>query len=164
MRDLLQRLYDHMLWADARVLDLLERTSPELGATGIAEPMRLFAHVLGAERVWYVRIAGEHSATHPIWPNWSLEEITAAAAGNRTDYQRLIESLTPDKLERVIEYKNSQGTSFSTRLSDILLHVATHGCYHRGQIAAGLRKAGAEPVNTDYITYVRTLPSPSSSS
>jgi len=35
--------------------------------------------------------------------------------------------------------------------------VALHGSYHRGQVAAAVRAAGGEPVNTDYITYVREL-------
>jgi uncharacterized damage-inducible protein DinB len=44
---------------------------------------------------------------------------------------------------------------FQTPIKDLLMHVALHGSYHRGQIAQALRLAGGEPVNTDFITFVR---------
>jgi len=153
MHELIQRLFDHMFWADARTLDLLNSVT----SARTAEAMRLFAHVLGAERVWYARIQGDSTA-HPVWPNWSLEEMFAAAAANRLDYEKLLERSTAADLDRVIEYRNTQGTPFRTRLSDVLIHVAMHGSYHRGQVAAAIRRDGGEPVNTDYITYVRLLP------
>jgi uncharacterized damage-inducible protein DinB len=31
-----------------------------------------------------------------------------------------------------------------------------HGTYHRGQIVTMLRQLGAEPIATDFITFVRT--------
>ena len=40
---------------------------------------------------------------------------------------------------------------------DILFHLASHGAYHRGQISVTLRHSNLEPVNTDYITFVREL-------
>jgi len=154
MHEIIQRLFDHLFWADARVIDLLN----ESPAARTEQPMRIFAHVLGAERVWYSRIQGDTTA-HPVWPSWSLEEMIAAAAANRTDYEKLLERTTAADLDRSIEYTNTQGTAFRTRLSDVLIHVALHGSYHRGQVAAAVRRDGGEPVNTDYITYVRSLPS-----
>jgi uncharacterized damage-inducible protein DinB len=54
----------------------------------------------------------------------------------------------------MVEYKNLSRKEFlSTR--DILTHVAMHGTYHRGQIAAALRAADITPPNTDFITFVR---------
>lgn len=153
MHELIQRLFDHMFWADAHTLDLLKGAP----AARTEDVMRLFAHVLGAERVWYARIQGD-SAAHAVWPNWSLEEMLAAAAANRLDYEKLLERSTAADLDRVLEYRNTQGTPFRTRLSDVLIHVAMHGSYHRGQIASAIRRGGGEPVNTDYITYVRLLP------
>ena len=38
----------------------------------------------------------------------------------------------------------------------VLTHVALHGSYHRGQIAALIRSGGDEPINTDYIMWLRS--------
>jgi uncharacterized damage-inducible protein DinB len=40
----------------------------------------------------------------------------------------------------------------------MLTHVAMHGSYHRGQIAAALRAGGDIPSPTDYIAFVRGAP------
>ena len=44
---------------------------------------------------------------------------------------------------------NSAGDEFDSKLSDILLHVALHGAYHRGQVNLLIRTAGGEPSPTE---------------
>lgn len=56
---------------------------------------------------------------------------------------------------RVVTYRNTQGVTFRTPVIEVLMQVFSHGVYHRGQIALVLRQAGIEPVNTDFITFVR---------
>jgi uncharacterized damage-inducible protein DinB len=38
---------------------------------------------------------------------------------------------------------------------DTLFLVALHGAYHRGQIAALIRREGLEPVATNFIIFAR---------
>ncbi|WP_414711827.1 DinB family protein [Sphingobacterium sp. UBA1498] len=45
--------------------------------------------------------------------------------------------------------------AFHNKVNDILLHVFNHGTYHRAQIASEMRRNGVEPINTDYITFIR---------
>ncbi len=147
----LRRLFDHAAWADRLALDALA-AAPEADRAG---PLRLLAHVLAAERVWLLRLRGEDSAAQPIWPALPLEGCAALAADNAAAYARYLDALTDEAAAREVAYSNSQGTSFRTRVADVLTHVSLHGAYHRGQVAAALRAAGAEPINTDFITFVR---------
>lgn len=79
---------------------------------------------------------------------------------NHRNFSAYLATLEDDgSLEKAIAYKNQTGAAYSTSVRDILTHVALHGQYHRGQINAMLRAAGAEPINVDYITYVRELSS-----
>ena len=50
MQTVLQRLVEHMSWADAQVLSKL-RSAPE-----DAVALKWYAHVLAAERIWYMRL------------------------------------------------------------------------------------------------------------
>jgi len=59
------------------------------------------------------------------------------------------------RLIKIISYKNSSGRAFQNSVRDVLMHVALHGQYHRGQINLQLRANGMEPVNVDFITFVR---------
>ena len=57
-----------------------------------------------------------------------------------------------------MHYRNSAGTAFDSRIDDILMHVAVHGAYHRGQVALSLRQEGVRPNPTDYIAFIRGAP------
>ena len=147
----LLRLYRHLAWADARVLELLRSDPPP-------DALALFSHVLAAERVWLARLRGEDAGGLEIWPEWTVEECAATAGWTRRELLHHVESLTAEELAGSIVYRNSEGREFRTARADVLAHVAMHGSYHRGQIARAVRGAGGEPVNTDFITWVREQP------
>lgn len=144
----IRSLLAHMAWADERILQSLRQ--PDLPSRAL----ELYAHVLGAEHVWLARLE-QRAATVPVWPIMTLEECTRLAALNRDGYQAYVDRLTSDDLRRTVHYRNSAGVEFDTPIEDILVHVAMHGSYHRGQVTLLVRDAGAEPRPTDYIAFVR---------
>jgi uncharacterized damage-inducible protein DinB len=113
--------------------------------------------VLGAEHVWLARLEQIPTA-HPVWPTLDLAACARVAAENHLGYSHYLDGLDPGDVGREVAYTNSAGLSFKSSIDDILLHVALHGCYHRGQVALLLRQAGAEPAPTDYIAFVRGAP------
>lgn len=154
MTDLLARLFDHMAWADDEVV-----TRALTGHDADDRLARIAAHIIAAEHVWLRRIQGREPEL-PVWPDPDTPHLAAFAEESARGLRALAD-LPAGQLERSVRYANSRGEAFETRLVDILLHVALHGSYHRGQLALLARGAGAEPVNTDYITYVRASASPS---
>jgi len=152
MGDYLTRLFQHMAWADESALAALRKAG---GASRLAH--QELAHVLGAEHVWLARLEGRPAAV-AVWPELSIEECEALARETRAGFQAYVERTDDAALERTVHYRNSAGAEFDTRASDILLHVALHGAYHRGKVAAALRASGAEPAPTDYIGFVRGVP------
>jgi uncharacterized damage-inducible protein DinB len=152
MMEEMRRLFAHMRWADERALEAL-RGAPQIPA----EALRVYAHVLGAEHTWLSRLRGE-PARVAIWPALGIEECAALARENADGFDAFLDSLDPGGLARDVEYRNSAGEGFRTRIDDILLQVAMHGSYHRGQVALMLRHDGAVPLPTDYIAFVRGVP------
>ena len=152
MSDHLRKLVDHLEWADAAALEAL-RTS-----NGSDErALTIYSHVLGAEAVWLARLAGRASDV-PVWPVLSLEQAASLAARNAAELGTVVSSLGPEDLGREIDYRTSDGRAFRSTIEDILLHVALHGSYHRGQIALLIRGGGGEPAPTDFIAFVRGAP------
>lgn len=145
---LLLQLFEHMRWADGRLLDALRASPPP------AEALELYAHVVGAEHVWLRRIEGR-AADVAVWPVLTIEELAALAEANATAFVDLARGCTEEDLQRPVRYRNSAGLEFTTRADDILLHVGMHGQYHRGQVNQLLRKAGLAPAPVDYIAFVR---------
>lgn len=146
------KLFDHMEWADRRALASLRAMSAPP-----PKSVELMAHILGAERVWLSRIEG---GTSPIvvWPTLSLDDAERVLAENVEGYRRVLSRLSSAGLQEPITYKTSAGDQFTSTVEDILTQVATHGSYHRGQIAAQVRAAGGTPNPTDYIAYIRGAP------
>lgn len=154
MIDLVRRLFDHARWADARVLRALEDA-----ANPPARAVEIYAHLLAAEHVWLARLLGREPGL-AVWPSLPLAECAALAEENAAGYRDLLAGATTADLERIVVYRNSAGQAFESVAADMLVQVATHGCYHRGQIAMLLRGEGAEPVPTDYIAFARGVPAP----
>jgi len=151
MKEALARLVGHLEWANGFLLDSLRN-----GEEPSARVKKLLSHVVGAERLWLSRISRESPPAPPVWPDLPLEECGRLAAENVARLRRLLESSDDAGLARGVTYTNSRGETFTSRIDDILLHVCMHGSYHRGQIAAQRRADTREPVNTDYITWVRS--------
>lgn len=144
------RLFEHVWWADGRILEALKATGGKPD-----KALKLFAHVLAAERVWLARLKGEDSSVLPIWPDLGLEECGAWIEENKAGYAAFLSGLKDEDLAGAVTYSNSSGTIFNTAIGDILTHVSMHGAYHRGQVSMTMRTEGYEPVNTDFITFVR---------
>lgn len=152
MVEYLTKLVDHLEWADAATLRALENAP-----SSDARALTVYAHVLGAEAVWLARIAGR-SQDVAVWPTLSLEESRALGLRNVTELKALLQSSDEDAIDREIDYRNSAGQSFRSKVEDILLHVCLHGAYHRGQIAQMIRQGGGEPAPTDFIAFIRGAP------
>jgi uncharacterized damage-inducible protein DinB len=152
VKEQLRRLFDHMAWADAKALAALRKSK---GASELAHSE--LAHVLGAEHVWLTRLE-QRPAAVAVWPTLTVDECETLANENRAGFLEFLGRQDDESLEQTVHYRNTAGAEFDTKVSDILLHVALHGSYHRGKVAAALRACGAEPAPTDYIGFARGVP------
>jgi len=148
----LDRLLLHWRWAGERVLEAMER-----GDGVRPDAIELLSHVIGTEETWLARLQGRPPEA-PVWPVWTLAECGRWQSRVHDACARFTAALDADDLAGAVTYTNSAGRTFTSEVRDILVHVALHGTYHRGQIAAALRRAGREPAPTDYIAFRRGAP------
>jgi uncharacterized damage-inducible protein DinB len=144
--------YDH--WANRECLRAMRAGGA--AATGM---VKRIAHILSAEKLWLERIRRE-AQSMPVWPefddpNSAINECEAMADEMAHVWRNYLNELPPGGLEEKIEYRNSKGELWSSRVEDVLTHVLMHSAYHRGQIALEMRAAGMEPAYTDFIHAVR---------
>ncbi|MDQ6872607.1 MAG: damage-inducible protein DinB [Gemmatimonadota bacterium] len=152
MRDHFVKLFQHLKWADASVLESLRSAHSVL-----KKDQDLYAHIVGAEHVWLSRIHGAIPKL-AVWPALTLSECEQISVENAVGYHQLVSDISSEGLARPVTYRNSAGDEYTSTLEDILTHVALHGAYHRGQIAASVRAAGDTPIPTDYIAFARGAP------
>jgi uncharacterized damage-inducible protein DinB len=112
-------------------------------------------HLLEAEWLWLERMQGRVS--NISWPKEvAPAELPRAVERNVAAYAKYLARL--GNSNPVVTYTNSKGETFSNSAQDILAQVFSHGCYHRGQIAALVKRGGGNPMVTDFIFFVRENP------
>ena len=153
MRAQLSRLFQHQAWADREILAALNDSDPRL-----APATKLFGHIAAGESIWLSRISGRATECATPWQELSLELARDLANSNARGFLEFVEDLTEDRLSEILDYRTSKGDPMSTPLGDILLHVALHGSYHRGQIAAQLGALGLATPSTDFVIFSRLNP------
>ena len=144
------KMYEHLHWANQRILETLKTKEDHAH-----EAKRLFSHILQAEQVWFQRIKGQESSTQALWTELSVEECSDLVEKNNQSFMELLSGMSDGDVDQMVIYQNSTGKEFATSVRDIVTHVALHGQYHRGQVNRVLREDGLEPVNVDFITFVR---------
>jgi uncharacterized damage-inducible protein DinB len=147
--------YDH--WANRECLAAM-RAAPSVSADASSNAVGRMAHILSAEKLWLQRIL-QQPQSMPVWPSSTIEGCIALAdemsSAWRNYLTRLAAQLPPASLDDKVEYRNSKGEPWSSRVEDILTHVLFHSTYHRGQIALQMRASGIDPAYTDFIHAVR---------
>src|SRR6266567_4820369 len=136
MLDYLRRLFRYDDWANREVLTAL---------TSLSSPSRqsiqLLAHILSAEKLWFERLTLQPQSL-PVWPDFGLPQCEILHRELSVLWRDYLRQMDEAGIDQTVTYKNSNGESFDSRVEDVLTHVAMHGTYHRGQIAADLRAAG----------------------
>lgn len=138
-------------WANRRVAGMLEALADE----DLSRPLRLFSHLLRAERVWLGRLQATTDAALPLWEMDTLSVCRERLEANTAVFVKVISSLTAADVSETVLYTTTQGVPYENTPGDIFSHVFNHGTHHRGQIALLVRAAGHVPLALDYIAYLR---------
>lgn len=119
-----------------------------------SKAVRLMAHIVSAEKLWLERIERAPQSM-PVWPASTSKECVDLVESVADSWQAYLEQMSPDGFSEQIEYRNSKGELWSSRVEEVLNHVFFHSAYHRGQIALQMRADGVAPAYTDFIHAVR---------
>lgn len=153
-------LYDYDAWARRRVLEAASALAPEqlTRPVGGSFPsvLETLAHILKADWIWLSRWKGASPAGWPVeWPVADLKSVASHWRRVAAERDAWLGTLTEADLDRVVDYRTTQGEPFRSRMDEMLRHVVNHATYHRGQVTNQIRAAGGQPVATDLIRWAR---------
>lgn len=160
-------LYRYTEWANDRIAaSLLPLTDETFNRDwgGSHPTMRdAFSHVVASEWIWLERWHGVSPDAPPAWMDArgaaALVERMRDVNARRAEF---LCGLVDRDLDTVLAFKFMSGKPGERRLRDLLVHVANHSTYHRGQLASMLRQAGSPPPATDFIYYREECEAPPS--
>ncbi|WP_316823092.1 DinB family protein [Pedobacter gandavensis] len=145
---MLDQFYKYNNWANSLLLDCLMANSSSVPESCIS----LFSHIVNAQTIWACRINGTTPGVS-VWQVHDLESCKVLLEESVNKLSKMDYFETKDA--PIIKYTVSTGDYYETSVADILLHVFNHGTYHRAQIAKEMKLNHLQPVNTDYIWFVR---------
>jgi uncharacterized damage-inducible protein DinB len=148
MKAYFQKLFRYNQWANIGLCEHIQKI-----ADPPREVMKRMSHIVAAEEIWFQRVQPLGFDPLPSFEiqSWDILEPRLEQSAQR--WLGLIARI--DDFEIAIDYINLSGKLFTSPLSDVLIHMANHGSYHRGQIATLLRQHGHEPLPTDFILFTR---------
>jgi len=162
MFELIKAYYAYNSWAATRLLDALEKLTPEelsaAGCSGHGSIRDTLAHFMSTQWGWFSWFDGSMPATQAIALRIPGESfVTIARARERwaqIDKQATdtVNGLNDDKLLDEWTWSLPSGGD-SLPLWRLLLHVANHGTHTRGQIVAAIRRLGHDAPNLDFVNF-----------
>ncbi len=151
MKEYFKDIFEYEQWANNEFINIIE--SMESPPDSI---LNLMSHILNARIIWLGRIIKINSNTE-VWQKYKRDDLRYIHSSSVNSVLKFISEISEEDFEKNIEYVNSKGEKFSTRLSDILLHMSHHSAYHRGQLVVLLKSVNSRFPVTDYILYVRNI-------
>ena len=161
MTDALSTLMRYKAWANELVfaaaakLPEAELTAPRKIVFGSL--LRTLNHVHAMDEVWRAHLEGRphgYTTRNPdaCPPLAELHEAQRAMDAWWVDYAA---ALSEARQEEVVSFRFIGGGPGAMTRRDILLHVANHATYHRGNVAAMMYQAGTPPPTTDLPVFLR---------
>ncbi len=159
LADHYRRLFEFEQDVHARVLASLD-TVPvgQRDNPAFTECVELFAHMMSARLFWLTRFGVTELGPKDLFPKRvSLDGLEDMAADTHATWADYVERLDQKEVERVFEYKSTEGEVYRNSVADILTQLFHHSAYHRGQIASRLKALGGTPEPTDFVFWAREL-------
>ena len=157
----LQTLLDYHYWARDRVLEAVEKLTPEQFTRDLGSSFKsvrdTLVHTYSAEWAWHSRWRGV-SPTALLKAD-DFPDVPAIRT-SWMDLEKNVRGFLADGgdagVGRVIEYKLLSGQPGASPLWQMLQHMVNHASYHRGQVTTMLRQLGTAPAKSmDMIGFYR---------
>jgi uncharacterized damage-inducible protein DinB len=154
----LASLFACKAWADEELFAALSKIDSAAHAAQLHNALRILNHVHVVDRIFQAHLLGQpHGYTATNTQETPTRE-TLAASVRETDgwYVSYVAGLAPAALPEVIHFRFTDGDTGAMSREEILLHVITHGGYHRGAAGQVMRAAAVAPPRDLYTRYLHT--------
>lgn len=151
----IQTLFTYKSWANAELFAALQKLPAE-HADPLHTCIRTLNHIYVVDRLFRARLAGEPSPFHATNTKETptLPQLAADVAETDAWYVTYVSELTDPALSRVLSFTFADGDAGQMSVEEILLHVSTHGAYHRGNVGQVLKSIDIAPPRDLYTKFL----------
>lgn len=156
-------MYEYHAWANQTMLNRLKELPQDVYKQEIVSIFpslsKVMAHIYTVDHSWLEIVTGtEMKDVMKLAEQVTKEAERQSIEGLQAMFVALSERYRvffgeQADLEKAIVLDNPYAGIRETRLSEIVMQVANHGTYHRGNISAMLRQMGHASVMTEYALF-----------
>ena len=153
----IRALYAYNEWANDHLVEVSARVpAEELAASrgaSFESILTSLAHIAAAQINWLERwTTGRNTMqTTELQKMPDLGTVRASFLASHAGLREFLAGLGEARLAAPLAFRDSSGTEFNRPLWQLMVHVANHGTYHRGEIALMLSGIGHSPGDLDFI-------------
>lgn len=161
MKEILQQYATYNLWANQKLVEVIQVTAEEVLNTQMPSSFQTIystlLHMWDAESIWWQRMKLQEVIIPPSNSfKGSTTDVATALLHQNKLWETWVKGATPAAIDHVFMYQNTRKEQFKQPIYQMLLHVFNHGTYHRGQLVNMLRQRGIEKIpQTDFIVWSR---------
>ena len=158
-------MYNYHAWANGVIIDRLNELPEHVYhkeiQSGFSSVSKVLSHIYLTDYAWFDIISGISMNEAMASSSELKEEVEKKSIEEMKKtfmdlYERNKALLSTVDMEKIMVVDNPYAGSLETTISESVLHVVTHGSYHRGNIATMLRQMGHTSVMQDFGLYLYT--------
>jgi uncharacterized damage-inducible protein DinB len=151
----LKTLFAYKAWANSELFALLP-TLPPSHAEQLNTCIRTLNHIYVVDRIFRAHLSAEprpFDATNTKQTP-SLSQLHSDVEVTDAWYVSYVSKLTEPDLAEVLAFTFTDGDTGRMTREEILLHVVTHGGYHRGNVGQVLKSISVAPPRDLYTKFL----------
>jgi uncharacterized damage-inducible protein DinB len=149
-------LFRFKSWADAELLDALGTIDAASHTAEHKAAVRTVNHLHVVDQIFRGHLQGvPHGFAATNTPHTpTLAELRQSVAAVDDWYVRYVSARCETQLAEQIRFTFTDGDAGCMTRQEILMHVLTHGSYHRGAVGPVLRSVGIAPPRELYTRFL----------
>ena len=152
----IQSLFAQKSWANNELFNVLAAVPTAEHAESVHTAVRTLNHIYVVDRIFRAHLLGEphaYKATNTdVTPE--LDELQFAVAETDAWYESYVSNLSSDQSSESVAFVFTDGDAGMMSREEILLHVVTHGAYHRGNVGQVLKSISIAPPRDLYTKFL----------
>jgi uncharacterized damage-inducible protein DinB len=152
----INKLLEYNIWANRLVEKQIKLLAPEQfveqfrGSFGSIKAT--VVHLLESDWLWLNRFKGIPLAEVPAWEIETASDVFKVWRAIQDEMLIVGPTLVGVQTKK-IRFRTRKGVDYTLPAEELVIHIANHGSYHRGQLTDMIRLAGGQPVSTDYFLF-----------
>ncbi|OZG70024.1 damage-inducible protein DinB [Hahella sp. CCB-MM4] len=136
MATILTSLFQYKAWANHELFNELKKLDSAGHAKELYDAIRILNHVYVVDRIFAAQLqGGDHPYTATNTPETpALDDLFDAVQLMDEWYLDYAGGLSPQQLAECVNFTFVDGDKGTMTREEILLHIVTHGGYHRGAV------------------------------